>query len=181
MPHGRFLSMVRTCLAQRVWDLSHSVAEAAALCGVHEVIDRNHRAFRAISEYAATCARARGPRIVNCLRMRTISRGRDRACHRAIFAHRCHTSFGLEAAPLCYDPTDPGARSERSGAEHVPIVQRPRTWPFQGQNTGSNPVGDATIGAIRPSVAACTAIAIGRQIGPSPDSNFHQAPCPTNR
>ena len=24
----------------------------------------------------------------------------------------------------------------------VPIVQRPRTWPFQGQNTGSNPVGD---------------------------------------
>jgi hypothetical protein len=25
----------------------------------------------------------------------------------------------------------------------VPIVQRPRTWPFQGQNTGSNPVGDA--------------------------------------
>ena len=26
---------------------------------------------------------------------------------------------------------------------HVPIVQRPRTWPFQGQNTGSNPVGDA--------------------------------------
>jgi hypothetical protein len=22
-----------------------------------------------------------------------------------------------------------------------PIVQRPRTWPFQGQNTGSNPVG----------------------------------------
>ena len=28
----------------------------------------------------------------------------------------------------------------------VPIVQRPRTWPFQGQNTGSNPVGDATKG-----------------------------------
>ena len=27
----------------------------------------------------------------------------------------------------------------------VPIVQRPRTWPFQGQNTGSNPVGDATL------------------------------------
>src|SRR5438094_207196 len=26
----------------------------------------------------------------------------------------------------------------------VPIVQRPRTWPFQGQNMGSNPVGDAT-------------------------------------
>ena len=26
----------------------------------------------------------------------------------------------------------------------VPIVQRPRTRPFQGQNTGSNPVGDAT-------------------------------------
>jgi hypothetical protein len=25
---------------------------------------------------------------------------------------------------------------------YVPIVQRPRTWPFQGQNTGSNPVGD---------------------------------------
>jgi hypothetical protein len=30
-------------------------------------------------------------------------------------------------------------------ALYVPIVQRPRTWPFQGQNTGSNPVGDATI------------------------------------
>ena len=29
-------------------------------------------------------------------------------------------------------------------ALYVPIVQRPRTWPFQGQNTGSNPVGDAT-------------------------------------
>src|SRR5439155_20152631 len=28
-------------------------------------------------------------------------------------------------------------------ALRVPIVQRPRTWPFQGQNTGSNPVGDA--------------------------------------
>jgi hypothetical protein len=28
----------------------------------------------------------------------------------------------------------------------VPIVQRPRTWPFQGQNTGSNPVGDVTNG-----------------------------------
>jgi hypothetical protein len=27
---------------------------------------------------------------------------------------------------------------------HVPIVQRPRTWPFQGQNAGSNPAGDAT-------------------------------------
>ena len=25
----------------------------------------------------------------------------------------------------------------------VPIVQRPRTWPFQGQNPGSNPGGDA--------------------------------------
>ena len=25
----------------------------------------------------------------------------------------------------------------------VPIVQRPRTWPFQGQNAGSNPAGDA--------------------------------------
>ena len=27
----------------------------------------------------------------------------------------------------------------------VPIVQRPRTWPFQGQNTGSNPVGDVPL------------------------------------
>ena len=27
---------------------------------------------------------------------------------------------------------------------NVPIVQRPRTWPFQGQNAGSNPAGDAT-------------------------------------
>ena len=26
---------------------------------------------------------------------------------------------------------------------NVPIVQRPRTWPFQGQNAGSNPAGDA--------------------------------------
>src|SRR5579862_3149263 len=26
----------------------------------------------------------------------------------------------------------------------VPIVQRPRTWPFQGQDPGSNPGGDAT-------------------------------------
>jgi hypothetical protein len=25
----------------------------------------------------------------------------------------------------------------------VPVVQRPRTPPFQGENTGSNPVGDA--------------------------------------
>ena len=30
----------------------------------------------------------------------------------------------------------------------VPIVQRPRTWPFQGQNTGSNPVGDAIKGGV---------------------------------
>ena len=28
---------------------------------------------------------------------------------------------------------------------NVPIVQRPRTWPFQGQDTGSNPVGDAIL------------------------------------
>jgi hypothetical protein len=28
---------------------------------------------------------------------------------------------------------------------NVPIVQRPRTWPFQGQDTGSNPVGDASL------------------------------------
>ncbi len=27
----------------------------------------------------------------------------------------------------------------------VPIVQRPRTQPFQGCNTGSNPVGDANL------------------------------------
>ena len=27
----------------------------------------------------------------------------------------------------------------------VPIVQRPRTWPFQGQNAGSNPAGDAKL------------------------------------
>ena len=27
----------------------------------------------------------------------------------------------------------------------VPIVQRPRTWPFQGQNSGSNPDGDASL------------------------------------
>jgi hypothetical protein len=45
---------------------------------------------------------------------------------------------------LCYDLADPGARPEAVIADHVPIVQRPRTWPFQGQNTGSNPVGDAT-------------------------------------
>ena len=34
-----------------------------------------------------------------------------------------------------------GARDRHP--HRVPIVQRPRTWPFQGQNTGSNPVGDA--------------------------------------
>src|SRR6266496_3351795 len=28
---------------------------------------------------------------------------------------------------------------------YVPIVQRPRTWPFQGQNAGSNPAGDAKL------------------------------------
>jgi hypothetical protein len=33
-------------------------------------------------------------------------------------------------------------------ALYVPIVQRPRTWPFQGQNTGSNPVGDASLRSI---------------------------------
>src|SRR5262249_20778150 len=37
-----------------------------------------------------------------------------------------------------------GARSACLSFHRVPIVQRPRTWPFQGQNTGSNPVGDAT-------------------------------------
>jgi hypothetical protein len=37
-----------------------------------------------------------------------------------------------------------GSRSKINvSARRVPIVQRPRTWPFQGQNTGSNPVGDA--------------------------------------
>src|SRR4051812_45471418 len=30
-------------------------------------------------------------------------------------------------------------------ASSVPIVQRPRTWPFQGQDSGSNPDGDANI------------------------------------
>src|ERR671931_363227 len=30
----------------------------------------------------------------------------------------------------------------------VPIVQRPRTWPFQGQNTGSNPVGDDSLASL---------------------------------
>jgi hypothetical protein len=34
----------------------------------------------------------------------------------------------------CYD---------RELTPSVPIVQRPRTWPFQGQNPGSNPGGDA--------------------------------------
>ena len=32
----------------------------------------------------------------------------------------------------------------------VPIVQRPRTWPFQGQNPGSNPGGDANLFALIP-------------------------------
>ena len=36
------------------------------------------------------------------------------------------------------------ARLLRSPLPCVPIVQRPRTWPFQGQDMGSNPVGDAT-------------------------------------
>ena len=40
----------------------------------------------------------------------------------------------------------PGTRPELLYAlPRVPIVQRPRTWPFQGQNTGSNPVGDAKL------------------------------------
>jgi hypothetical protein len=31
-----------------------------------------------------------------------------------------------------------------AGARQAPIVQRPRTLPFQGGNTGSNPVGGTT-------------------------------------
>ena len=30
-------------------------------------------------------------------------------------------------------------------ANRVPVVQRPRTPPFHGDDTGSNPVGDANI------------------------------------
>lgn len=39
----------------------------------------------------------------------------------------------------------------RGSLRYVPIVQRPRTWPFQGQNTGSNPVGDARLRSASPS------------------------------
>ena len=48
---------------------------------------------------------------------------------------RCACYHQVFRAPA--RPTRPRSR--------VPIVQRPRTWPFQGQNTGSNPVGDATL------------------------------------
>jgi hypothetical protein len=39
-------------------------------------------------------------------------------------------------------PTAMGVCYNLEFLSSVPIVQRPRTWPFQGQNTGSNPVGD---------------------------------------
>src|SRR6185436_13521787 len=38
---------------------------------------------------------------------------------------------------------------DRESYSNVPIVQRPRTWPFQGQNTGSNPVGDESLALAR--------------------------------
>ena len=47
----------------------------------------------------------------------------------------------LQAA--CYHLMFRRGLERPSALPHVPIVQRPRTWPFQGQNTGSNPVGDA--------------------------------------
>src|SRR6476469_3067316 len=44
----------------------------------------------------------------------------------------------------CYDRAFGAPIQRAPSVLRVPIVQRPRTWPFQGQNTGSNPVGDAT-------------------------------------
>jgi hypothetical protein len=36
----------------------------------------------------------------------------------------------------------------QSLAHRVPVVQRPRTPPFHGDDTGSNPVGDANLSII---------------------------------
>ena len=74
---------------------------------------------------------------------------RDRAKERAprLFELRSFTRVSfrrLAAEPgACYHQWL-GPRARRAPRTRlVPIVQRPRTWPFQGQNTGSNPVGDA--------------------------------------
>ncbi len=53
--------------------------------------------------------------------------------------------------PLLTYPSKPSTLKEEQSWEawgfpqphRVPVVQRPRTPPFQGENTGSNPVGDA--------------------------------------
>src|SRR3954454_12727672 len=52
--------------------------------------------------------------------------------------------FG-EWCRACYDRVFRYSHRGESTTPSVPIVQRPRTWPFQGQNTGSNPVGDANL------------------------------------
>ena len=52
-------------------------------------------------------------------------------------------AFVAMAVGDCYDQVFRQCAGAHS--TNVPIVQRPRTWPFQGQNTGSNPVGDATL------------------------------------
>ena len=55
------------------------------------------------------------------------------------------------ALPAAARPAEPPKDRRRRHAivlcctPRVPIVQRPRTWPFQGQNPGSNPGGDASL------------------------------------
>ena len=46
-------------------------------------------------------------------------------------------------ACACYHVMFRPARLRGRQPSTVPIVQRPRTWPFQGQDPGSNPGGDA--------------------------------------
>ncbi len=47
-------------------------------------------------------------------------------------------SAGVDKFRVALTPISP-----RDRARHVPVVQWPRTPPFHGGNTGSNPVGDA--------------------------------------
>ena len=70
--------------------------------------------------------------------------GRD-AVPTAIARRRGCGAFG-DCGGACYHRVFRAhVRSCCTRFPRVPIVQRPRTWPFQGQNTGSNPVGDASL------------------------------------
>ena len=75
--------------------------------------------------------------------MQTAITGRGFARRLSEFPLVCGEAWRLQRGLLSSGV--PGTRPELLYAlPRVPIVQRPRTWPFQGQNTGSNPVGDAT-------------------------------------